>query len=603
MKLNIDFETRSLRDLKPSGTYVYARDPSTRVLCAAYSIDEGPIQVWFAAAEQPMPDDLRAAFDNPQCEVHAWNAQFERLITRHVVGIDVPLSRWRCTAAHARLRSLPGKLEGALNFLGLKPDLADKRRGTAVMLKWCKLLPDRTWANDPDEYVELFRYCMADVRSEQRLATLLAAAPMTPLEQDEYELNERVNDTGLPIDSELALAAADYGTEEKRELSQQLIAVTRGEITTTSQHTRIKEWLQERIPPAVFEQCFMRTVRVADKKTREVSEVRKASTDRACRQDFLAGDEIGLLDPDVREVLELIDDAGKASVAKFAKMAARAVDNGRAEGSYLLAGAGQTKRYSSQGIQMHNLPRQGLPDVPAAISQVIEHRIPKTEKVMHVLAGLLRPTIEAPAGRELVWGDWSSVEARGMPWLAGNQAKLDLYRAGVDVYKRNACDIFDIAQDDVTDHQRQVGKVAELSLQFGGSVGALKNMARNYGIGFDDDTAEAVVTGWRNANKWASKFSQGLLNAFAGALLFPGELVYHAGVTYEAVRMSAATGLTVCCTLPGGTRLYYQDVLAHIYVRQGNAIRPAGTAARTTRHPCVISADSGPDTWPRGIQG
>lgn len=550
MKLNLDYETRSTCNLKLAGTYVYARHPSTLVLCAAYSIDGEPVQVWPAAAGLPMPADLRRALE--EAEIHAWNAQFERLITKHVVGIDVPLERWHCTAAHARLRSLPGKLEGALNFLGMAPGLYAKRRGAAVMLKWCQPMPDGGWAADENEYIELLHYCMDDVRSEAAIGALLAVVPMTALERAEYETNERVNDAGLPIDRELALAAAAYGIEERAELAGWMSEMTGGVITSATQHTRVKEWIAEHLPAEVVDAYFTRNGKI--------------TTDKAARADFLNSDVVNTLDdPTPVALLELVDDANKASVSKFAKMATRAVDNGRAEGSYLLAGAGQTKRYSSVGIQMHNLPRKGLDDVPKAIQQVMEHKVPG--KVMHVLAALLRPAVKAPLGRVLVWGDWSSVEARGMPWLAGCEWKLDLYRNNIDVYKRNAQDIFGTPYNKVDDRERQVGKVSELSLQFGGARGALKAMSRNYGVPMTDDMADLVVDRWRNANKWAAQFSQGLLTAFASAVVLPGAVIHHCGIEYEAVNISNATGMTVRCTLPGGTRLYYQRVEATVYLR------------------------------------
>src|SRR4029079_9966241 len=124
-------------------------------------------------------------------------AQFGRLITRHVLDIDVPLARWRCTALLARARGIPGKLEHALVYLGEAPSLAAKRRGTAIMMRWCKPLAEGGWASDPDEYMELLAYCMADVWSEHLIASRLL--PLQARELLDYALTERVNDAGLPV--------------------------------------------------------------------------------------------------------------------------------------------------------------------------------------------------------------------------------------------------------------------------------------------------------------------------------------------------------------------------------------------------------------------
>jgi DNA polymerase len=544
--IHLDFETRSECDLQEAGAYVYARHPSTRVLCAAYSYNGPGVEpkYWAAAAGKRMPKDLKKILAYEHIVIHAWNAQFERLILKHVLGYDIPLERFACTAALARARGLPGKLETALDFLGMAPDLAVKRRGNAIMLKWCKPLPQGGWADDPAEYVDLIAYCIGDVVSELRVDRKLV--PLSEVEQAEYNLTEIINDRGLPIDTELAIAAQGYGDEEKRELSALLGWMTGGVITTVNQHARIKSWLMGKLGPVIFNRYFVKAGKV--------------STDKNARADYLNSEDAKEADPEVIELIEVVDDAGKASVSKYSKMAARAVDNGRAEGSYLCWGAAQTKRYSSRGVQVHNLLRKGPPDLQAAIQAVLRHQV--QGKVMHVLASLLRPTIKAPKGKVLVWGDWSAVEARGMPWLARCRWKLDLYRKGVDVYRVNAENIFGVKAEDATDHQRQIGKVSELSLQFGGANGALKSMARNYGIGLRDSEAESIVTAWRNANRWAAEYSYGLYKAFVAACL--GVDTTLLGITYRQIIPILPGTVSIACDLPGGTTLYYHGVKGHI---------------------------------------
>jgi hypothetical protein len=184
---------------------------------------------------------------------------------------------------------------------------------------------------------------------------------------------------------------------------------------------------------------------------------------------------------------------------------------------------------------------------------------------MHALAALLRPAIKAPPGRLLVWGDWSAVEARGMPWLADCQWKLDLYRQGVDVYRVNAQDIFGVEPEEATDGERQIGKVSELSLQFGGAKGALKAMARGYGITLRDGQAEGIVLAWREANRWAATYSYGLYNAFLVACL-EGEASY-GPVTYRQIDPVLPGTVSMACDLPGGTTLYYHGVKGHVGLR------------------------------------
>ena len=560
---SLDYETRSTCDLKVAGAYVYARHPSTKVLCAAYSIDGGLPRFWPAAAGHAMPKDLAAALANPKVEMHAWNAQFERLITRHVLGIDVPMERWRCSAALARARGIPGKLADALEYLGHAVSLSEKRRGNRIMLKWCKPLSTGGWADDPGEYEELLRYCIEDVRSEMLVADALV--PLSKVELADYLLCERINDTGLPVDRELALACTRYGDVERRELNALLSERTGGAVRTVSQHGSVKAWLKSKLEPDIFKKYFVRVVTKKDD-AGTPHEHRKETTDKAARVDFLLSEDAKEAHPDVVEVIELVDDAGKSSVAKYVRIAARSEDTGRAEGSYMWAGAIQTKRYSSVGVQVHNFPRAVPDDIQQAIVDVETGAI-EQGFVMAALASLLRPTIMAPAGRVLVWGDWSSVEARGMPWLAGHQPKLDMYRNGTDVYRVNAQDIFGTPYADVPGDQRQIGKVAELSLQFGGARGALKAMARGYGIGLTDGKADDIVQGWRRANAWAMRFSTALYQAFMMTVL--GTDTAHGPVSYRQINPMLLDSVSVACDLPDGTTLYYHGIRGEIGTRSG----------------------------------
>jgi DNA polymerase len=556
MICHFDYETRSDIDLRVVGAHAYARHSSTRILCCAYSIDGAPVQGWPKAAGHRMPDDLGTALLNPKCEMHAWNAQFERLITKHVLDIDIPLDRWHCTAALARARGMPGKLEDALDYIGAKQSLHEKRRGSQIMLKWCKPLPapGGGYADDPNEYMELLMYCMHDVMSEMLVASKLV--PLFKHERADYALTERINDAGLPIDLALARAAMEYGAQEKQELNESLRQHTNGRITSTSQHKRIKECLREALnDDDVFKQFF---TRMARKKLPDGTtvEVEKESTDKAARADFLRSEAAKDCAPEIIDLIELVDDAGKASVAKYARMAGRAADTGRAQGAYICYGAIQTKRFSSTGIQVHNFPRETPKNVQAAVDAVMQGTL--AGKVMHVLASLLRPTIMAADGRTLIWGDWTAVEAKGMPWLADCQWKLNLYRDGIDVYKVNAVNIFDVEYDDVTDEQRQIGKVAELSLQFGGARGALRSMARGYGISLDNATADNVVYAWRAANPWAMQFSKGLYGAFMQTVLGTDTKLGH--VSYRQIRPLLPGTVSIACDLPGDTTLYYHGI-------------------------------------------
>lgn len=545
-RISLDYETRSIVELKKAGAYAYARDKSTKVLCAAYNIDGEGGEMWQAWRGEKMPVRLRLALNDPKCEIHAWNSQFERLITRDVLGIDVPIERYHCTAAWARARGLPGKLEGALKFTGNEAAVIKKRQGNKVMLKWCRPLPNGGWADDPHEYNQLIIYCDEDVKAERELQRFMQRWPMTVNERRDFLLTERVNDLGLPVDTTLAKAAMKYGLKEANELAGEILFYSSGEVRSAGSHAAVKSFLKARLTPGMFEHFF----------TRYVDGIRKETSDGASREAFLASEAAREIEPDVSDLLQSLDDANKSSVAKFGRIVARAGNTGRVQGAYLYAGAAQTKRFSSTGVQMHNLPRATPKDLDAVVAQVMAHKLPDGERVMHVLSACLRPTIMAPKGRVLVWGDWSAVEARAMPWLAGHKPKLDLYRDGIDVYNVNATDIYGTPYDEVPDDQRQVGKVAELSLQFGGWKGALRAMARNYRINMTEREAERIAGRWRGANAWAARYQWALYGAFLMAA--NGTPAAVRGVTYRPVsEMKFNKCATVECTLPDGTVLLY----------------------------------------------
>ena len=584
--LSLDYETRSECDLKACGAYVYAKHPSTKVLCAVWAYQDGRKThqgIWRNwPTPTPMPLKLEAALRDPAVTLHAWNAQFERLITTHVIGIHVDIKRTHCTAAWARARGLPGKLEGALEFAQMAPSVAAKREGSKIMLKWCKPLPNGGWADDPDEYQKLIDYCLADVDSELRLGGFLNVAPLLPAELADFWATERVNDTGLPVDTLLAKAALKFGALERREIQAHIEYITGHEVPSSTSHAKLKTFLKKQMPAEIYERYFTKMEK--NKKVKNSEAVRKETTGAVERQIFLASTDVEHITPAGIELLEAVDDANKSSVAKYQRIVSRADADSRVRGAYVYAGAAQTKRFSSTGVQMHNLPRATPKDLEGTIKSVRSGKI--EGRVMHVLASCLRPTIMAPKGRVLVWGDWSSVEARGMPWLAecagvpGAKKKLDLYRSGIDVYKVNAEDIYSTPYDDVTDSERQVGKVAELALQFGGFKGALMSMARGYRISMLEPEAITTASAWREANRWAGVYQKLLYAAYVTAAV-SGRPAAVGDVLYERIDLSLRNHASVKCTLPDGTTLLYPggQITRFSEVRKADAEEPATETA------------------------
>ena len=493
MICSIDYETSSPRDLTKIGAYKYAK--SAKIMCAGYAIYEentfepAMVKPWRAWASEPMPPDLLAALTDPDVRLFAWNAQFERLITQHAAGIAVPLEKWHCTAARARASAYPGKLDLCAKALGIpqKKDLA----GGKLMKKLSS-----EGSGTPEEYERVLEYCMQDVVVEATIG--MVVRDLTPDEWQDYWVCERMNDRGIPVDIELARAAQSYAQVEAAEIAAELKKVTKGAVTSAKEFKRIKAWLLEQAPDLV---------------ALLTGEDGKVSLDKSARITAL---ESGLdLPRDVEDLLHLIDDAGRASTAKYAAIENRTDEDGRLRGAYLFNGAGQTGRFSAMGFQPHNLVRDKLENANRVISAVLDGSTANEVKalsgvnILTTLARLLRPTIVAENGNVLVWADYAAVEARALPWLADNVAAkglLDLFRKGEDVYKYTASDIYRVPVDRVDKEQRQMGKIAVLALGYQGGKNAFRKMARAYGLKIDDDTAEKIKLSWRHVNPWAKKF-------------------------------------------------------------------------------------------------
>ncbi len=604
LKIHFDFETRSACDLRKEALYRYASDPTTDVTMASYAIGDGPVQRWRPGDAYPF-HSLSEPF-----QILAWNAGFERAIWDYVCTNvygwpALELERFVCVAATSRANALPGKLEHAARCLKLqqKKDMAGHR----LMLKMCKpkeIHDDGTieWFEDPADIDRMHDYCDDDVRTERDIYSVLR--PLTERELQAYWDNEYINDRGLPVDLDFAKSATGYAAVERDYITQRLHQLTRGKITTPRQFQRVKDWLDERISDDV--RAVMKVY---------VKGEPKQKFDAAVRHNLLAmNDEApGFLCDDVRELTEIIHEGGNSSISKYQSMLNREL-HGAVHGLFMAFGAGQTGRYSSIGLQVHNLKRDVLAETDKAIREFnegdpttdshwndrIDERAGEVGGIISALSLLLRPTFIAEKDW-LVWSDWSAIEARALPWLAnsrGAKKKLEIFREidenpdAEDVYVRNARAIGLYTDDGKPD--RQIGKVAELSLGYGGGVGAFFAMARNYGVHVDEATAVRIRNGWRDANSWAVKFWADLERAAMSAIKRPGT-PYDAGrVTYMFTEGTHNGLNTLWCKLPSGRVIAYPDARIEQVDTPWGEKRPGITAIKGNWHP---KADE--DVWPR----
>jgi len=498
----LDFETRSRCDLKSAGVYNYARDPSTEVLCMSYAFDDEPVETWLP--KYPFPERVA----NWAGQIRAHNAAFERLIFWHVLDIPFALTQFFCTATQARANCLPGSLEDIGRALSSK--MKKDHRGAQLIRQLSIPKADGTFNNDPELMAEMIRYCEQDVRAMREISKAMRILSDTELL--DYHVNERINDRGVRVDVPLCEAAVRYAEAELQDIEQIVTDVTRGMITSV-RSPRMREWVLARVGPEAKK--LMTVYKDGES---------KFSIDKTVRANLLAMDNPDELPADVAEVVQCADDLWASSVAKFKRLANLAGQDARVRGAFVFAGGSATGRASSYGAQVHNFTRKCHKE-PEAVRQALVRGhsiVPRYGiRVTDVLKSMLRPALVPAKGNVYVVADWNAIEARATAWLSADRTAedvLNVFRVGGDIYKREAAGIYRTDVSKITDEQRQIGKVAILSLGFAGGIGAFGNMARAYGVTMSESDAQRIVDAWRRANGWAVRYWQKLEEAYTRAM-------------------------------------------------------------------------------------
>ena len=393
---------------------------------------------------------------------------------------------------------------------------------------------------------EMIRYCEQDVRAMRAVSK--AMRDLSDQELADYHVNERINDRGVLLDKPLAEAAIKYASVELEEIEGLVQELTEGEIQSV-RSPRMKQWVMDRVGPQALE--MMVTYKDGEK---------KYSIDKSVRANLLsfAEENPDEIPATVADVIQCADDLWASSVAKFSRLSELAdEEDNRVRGAFVFAGGSATGRASSYGAQVHNFTRKCADDPDAVRNAMVRGHaiVPRFGKrVTDVLRGMLRPSLIPTPGKKFVVADWSAVEARVTAWAAADpQAEevLQVFRDGRDIYRREAAGIYHISEADVTKDQRQIGKVAILSLGFGGGVGAFSAMGRNYGVFMAESDAKRIVDAWRRANPWAVRYWQKLEEAYTRALRNPGREFSAGRVTY------LYNGQHLWYALPSGRFLCY----------------------------------------------
>ncbi len=429
-RLYIDFETRSTADLKKTGAWRYAEDPSTGVFCMAWAFNNEPTDIWIEG--QPLPDRIRQHVEDGG-EVHAWNAMFELAIWTRICAPrfgwpKLFISQMRDTMAAAAYWGLPLSLDMAAQASGAR--VQKDSAGHKLMQKLCKPRQGGTWwhEDDPSLLPGLYRYCENDVDTERAIAATIPDLP--DAEQRVWEADMTINMRGVMLDMRLVNKLKAFTDWEKTELDKRMNQLTNGRATACTQTARILAFVQENNP--------------------HVTSLTKEAVEEALS---------GTLTPVAREVLELRQASAKSSTSKLNAMLACVCADGRVRGLLQYYGANRTGRWAGRLVQVQNLPRPTTKRVSEIIDMVLDDATPDEVGLfinpLDAVASIIRGCFAATPGKKFFQQDLSQIEARVVAWLSGQDDILDVFARGEDVYVYTA--------QKMGSNDRQLGKVLVLA--------------------------------------------------------------------------------------------------------------------------------------------
>ena len=477
-KISIDIETYSDIDLKKCGVYKYVESPNFSILLFGYSVDEGEVSVVDLAKGETIPDYILAALGDENVTKWAYNANFERVCLSRFLGFPTgkylsPVG-WKCSKVWAAYLGLPQTLKDVGAALDLENQKLNEGKALIRLFSVPNKNGKRTMPKDYPEKWSLFKkYNKRDVEVEMAIQDRLAKFPVPDFVWEEYHLDQEINDHGIALDMQLVENAIAFDECSKAELSAKLRELTN--LENPNSVMQMKKWLAEN------------GLEVDSLGKKDVAELLKTAP------------------PQFAEVLDLRSQLSKSSVKKYQAMQNAVCSDGRARGMYQFYGAGRTGRYSGKLVQLQNLPQNHISDLEQARELVksgdFESAKLLYDNIPQVLSELIRTAFVPHDGMKFVVSDFSAIEARVIAWLAGENWRTEVFKNGGDIYCASASQMFKVPVEKhgVNGHLRQKGKIAELALGYGGSVGALKAMGA-LEMGLQEDELKPLVDSWRAAN-------------------------------------------------------------------------------------------------------
>lgn len=504
--LEIDIETYSSIDLSKCGVYKYAEAEDFEILLFGYSVDGGEVAVVDLAAGERIPQEVLDALTDDTVTKWAFNAAFERVcLSRYLsdqgIGLDPfhdnhPLSQecarylnpesWKCSMIWSAYLGLPLSLGGVGTVLGLeKQKLSEGKdliRYFCVPCKPTKANGGRTrnlHIHDAEKWERFKAYNVRDVETEMRIQVKLQKYPVPDFVWEEYHVDQEINDRGIALDMTLVEQAIAMDERSKEALTDKMKKLT--ELDNPNSVVQMKQWL------------FENGLEMESLGKKEVAEVLKTAPEH------------------LKEVLSIRQQLAKSSVKKYQAMQKAACSDNRARGMFQFYGANRSGRWAGRIIQLQNLYRNSMPDLDLARDLVRNGEFETVEllydSVPEVLSELIRTAFVPKPGCKFIVSDFSAVEARVLSHLANETWRTEVFAQGKDIYCASASQMFHVPVEKhgVNSHLRQKGKIAELALGYGGSVGALKAMGA-LDMGLAEEELQPLVDAWRQSNPNIVKF-------------------------------------------------------------------------------------------------
>lgn len=515
-ELSIDLETYSDIDISKCGAYKYAESDNFEILLFGVSVNNGPVAVYDLTSGDEIPAEILAALSDENVTKWAFNASFERVClsnwlrkhhpkyfkTYNTQGDPVqnfldPAS-WKCTMIWSAYMGLPLSLEGVGSVLKLQNQ--KMKEGKDLIKYFCspckptKVNGGRTRnlpEHAPDKWETFKTYNRRDVEVELAIKQRLSKFPVPDSVWHEYHIDQEINDRGIMLDMDVVENAIAFDTRSKSALMTAMKNITN--LDNPNSVVQMKQWLSDN------------GVETESLGKKDVAGLIKGT------------------DGDISKALKLRLQLAKSSVKKYQAMQNAVCKDGRAHGMFQFYGANRSGRWAGRLIQLQNLPQNHMSDLAEARELVrtgdydtldmLYDDIPDT------LSQLIRTAFIARPGYKFIVSDYSAIEARVLAHLAGETWRSKVFAEGKDIYCASASQMFGVPVEKhgINSHLRQKGKIAELALGYGGSVGALKSMEA-LEMGLSEEELQPLVDSWRNSNPMITAFWWNVDNAVKTAI-------------------------------------------------------------------------------------